>query len=186
MVREPLAWGLLALLLGGLTAAAARADRAADGGVVAPPRVQGRGGGASSRLCHLYFADADYRYLVSEQRLLPSGNTPEELALSIVDALIKGPENAHTRTLPVDSRVHALYIDTDGTAYLDMSEEVKTHFPGGCFSELLTLFSLVNSLTLNLEEIDRVKILIGGGEALTLAGHVDLRRPFKADLLLIR
>jgi hypothetical protein len=39
---------------------------------------------------------------------------------------------------------------------------------------------------LNIPEIDRVKILIGGGDTMTLAGHIDLRFPFKANMLMIR
>jgi hypothetical protein len=62
---------------------------------------------------------------------------------------------------------------------------VENH-PGGIKLELITIYSIVNSLILNIPAIDAVKILIGGREALTLAGHVDLRFPFKANMLLIR
>jgi hypothetical protein len=51
---------------------------------------------------------------------------------------------------------------------------------------LLTIFSVVNSLILNVSEIDRVKILIDGSETSTLAGHINLQVPFKAHMLLIR
>jgi hypothetical protein len=50
----------------------------------------------------------------------------------------------------------------------------------------LTIYSLVNTLVLNLPEIDRIKILINGREATTLGGHVDLQFPFNANMLLIR
>jgi len=39
---------------------------------------------------------------------------------------------------------------------------------------------------LNIPEIHAVKILIGGRESMTLAGHIDLRFPLKANMLLIR
>jgi hypothetical protein len=50
----------------------------------------------------------------------------------------------------------------------------------------MTIFSIVNSLILNIPEVDAVKILIEGRESMTLAGHIDLRSSFKANLLLIR
>ena len=139
-----------------------------------------------SKVYHLYFADTEYRHLASEQRLMPSGLTSEAAALAVVKALIKGPQEGLQRTLPVNTGVNALFITGDGTAYLDLTEEVITSHPGGGFIELLTLFSIVNSLTLNLEAVKQVKFLINKGEAPTLAGHLDLKRPYKADLLLIR
>ncbi len=45
---------------------------------------------------------------------------------------------------------------------------------------------MVNSLVLNVPEIERVQILIAGNEAPTLAGHIDLQLPVKANMLLIR
>ena len=45
---------------------------------------------------------------------------------------------------------------------------------------------MVNSLVLNVPQIDRVQLLIDGNQAPTLAGHIDLQIPVKADMLLIR
>jgi len=39
---------------------------------------------------------------------------------------------------------------------------------------------------LNIPEVDAVKILINGRDRMTLDGHIDLRFPFKANMLLIR
>jgi hypothetical protein len=39
---------------------------------------------------------------------------------------------------------------------------------------------------LNIPEIHAVKFLINGKESMTLNGHIDLRSPFKANMLLIR
>ena len=48
--------------------------------------------------------------------------------------------------------------------------------------ELASIYAVVNSLTQNVSKIDRVQILIEGAEAETLAGHIDLSRPFSEDL----
>jgi hypothetical protein len=45
---------------------------------------------------------------------------------------------------------------------------------------------MVNTLALNIPEIEAVKILIEGREAKTLAGHIDIRRPFRANMLMIK
>jgi hypothetical protein len=53
---------------------------------------------------------------------------------------------------------------SDGTAVVDFSTQLRENHPGSCRREQLTLFSVVNSLILNVSEIDRVKILIDGAE----------------------
>ena len=186
MGQRYLTFCLIGLILSGLLAATARADRPAEGPKGLSTRTTASQGSTPPRVCHLYFADADYRHLVAEQRLIPSGPTSEAVALAIVKALIEGPQEGHQRTLPVDTSVNALFITSDGTAYLDLAEGIAATHPGGGYTELLTLFSLVNSLTLNLETVKRVKILIDGSESPTLAGHLDLKQPYKADLLLVR
>jgi len=135
---------------------------------------------------HLYFADKKKPVLIAEERVLARSETPEDYASHIIRALINGPRKGLMRTLPAETGLRALYILKDGTAYVDLSEEVSTHHPGGVQMERLSIYSVVNSLILNVSEIHAVKILIGGRESLTLAGHLDLRFPFKAEMLLIR
>jgi hypothetical protein len=135
---------------------------------------------------HLYFADRDNFYLISEQRVVSHSEGPVGYARSIVEALIKGPQNSLVRTIATDSELRAIYIIADGTCYVDLAQVAGTYHPGGCNSELLTIYSVVNSLILNVPEIKRVKLLFDGKEAQTLAGHIDLEFPFEANMLLIR
>jgi hypothetical protein len=79
-----------------------------------------------------------------------------------------------------------VYVTPAAIAYVDLDPWVGQGHPGGCQSELLTIFGLVNTLALNMTEVARVKILLGGEEAVTLAGHILLKHPFSADLLLVR
>ncbi|MBW1996057.1 MAG: GerMN domain-containing protein, partial [Deltaproteobacteria bacterium] len=97
-----------------------------------------------------------------------------------------GPTEGLVPTIPQGTHVRALYVLDDGTAFVDLSEAVSEHHPGGSKSELLTVFSIVNSLVLNISEINAVKILVEGRETSTLAGHIDIRFPFKANMLLVR
>ncbi len=50
----------------------------------------------------------------------------------------------------------------------------------------MTIYSMVNSLILNIPEIETVRILVEGKEETTLAGHVDLRFPLRANMLFVR
>jgi spore germination protein GerM len=135
---------------------------------------------------HLYFSDKDNSFLKAETRDLFHSDNLSEFGKNILEALIEGPKTGLMRTIPADTTLKAFYVIRDGTAYIDMSDTIRDAHPGGVESELLTIYSMVNSLALNIPEIDAVKILISGKEAMTLNGHIDVRFPFKANMLLIR
>jgi spore germination protein GerM len=135
---------------------------------------------------HLYFADRKHLFLRAEKRRLASLSDPAEAGENILKMLIQGPSQGLMRTIPEGTKISAFYVTDDATAYVDLSEEVRDNQPGGAITELLTIYSIVNSLILNVPEIKRVKILICGRESMTLAGHISLRPHFKADMLLIR
>jgi spore germination protein GerM len=135
---------------------------------------------------HLYFADRNNSFLKAEERDLFQSNNPTEFGKVIVEALIDGPRTGLMRTIPDGSKLKAFYITADGTAYVDMSDDVKEGHSGGVKSELFTIYSVVDSLILNIPEIDAVKFLINGKESMTFNGHIDLRFPFEANMLLIR
>lgn len=135
---------------------------------------------------HLYFAHKKNQFLMAEDRLLKSSETPEFFARSIIEALIKGPQQGLARTIPAETDLRAIYVAAGGVCFVDLTSAVAEKHPGGIQSELMTIFSIVNTLVLNVSEIKAVKILINGNESLTLAGHIDLQTPIKPNMLLIR
>ncbi len=141
---------------------------------------------SQTRLAHLYFSDKYNRFLMAEDRVLKSPENPEFFARSILEALIGGPQQGLAPTLPQQTALRAIYVTPQGICYVDLTSAVAENHPGGIQSELLTIYSIVNSLVLNVSEIKAVKILINGNESVTLAGHIGLQTPIKANLLLIR
>ena len=111
---------------------------------------------------------------------------PVGYARAVVEALLKGPQKGLLQTLPDGTALNALYVTPDKVCYVDFSGAVRSNHPGGSNSELLTIYSVVNSLILNIPEIDQIKILIDGNETSTLAGHIDLQKPVKAYMLIVR
>jgi spore germination protein GerM len=141
-------------------------------------------------IVHLYFSDKDNSFLKAETRDLTGDlfytDNSDEFGENIVQALIEGPRTGLMRTIPANTTLKAFYITRDGTAYVDLSKAIRDDHPGGVKSELFTIYSIVNSLTLNIPEIGAVKILVGGKETMTLSGHIDARFPLKPNMLLIR
>ena len=140
----------------------------------------------NKRVVNLYFANREKIFLTSEDRVLRHPDGTAAFGRVITEGLFKGPEEGLIHTVPQGTELRGLFVTDDGVAYVDISETVTAHHPGGAKTELLTIYSIVNSLVLNIPEIDAVKILIGGREAMTLAGHIDLRFPLKANMLLVR
>jgi hypothetical protein len=65
---------------------------------------------------------------------------------------------------------------------VDLSKEASQKHPGGSRGELLSVYSVVNSLTSNFPAVKRVQILVEDRQVSTLAGHVDLTRPLSPDM----
>jgi spore germination protein GerM len=141
---------------------------------------------ADKAIVQLYFSTKKNSFLIAEERKLSYATDPARFGQTIIAALIQGPTKGLMRTIPSGTKLLALFVDPDGTAYVDLTATLKDAHPGGIQSEQMTIFSIVNSLILNIPEINAVKILIDGRESTTLAGHIDLRFPFKTNMLLIR
>lgn len=152
-----------------------------------PVMDSGRSETAGSASVSLYFAAQDRFALLAEPRQLPRSENPVALGRHIIRELAAGPRGRHlVRTLPHEEILRAFFIAADKTAYVDLHDAMWTHHPGCVQSDILAVYSIVNSLVLNLAEIDAVKILSRGREPLPTAGHLDLRYPLKANILLIR
>ena len=140
---------------------------------------------ATRRRVRLYFGSVGGGHLQAEERRIEAID-PISAAEAMVAALLQGPETSELISpIPKGTRLLHLFVTEDGTAYVDCSSELSASHPGGVTSERLTLYSIVNTLGLNLEEIERVQILIEGKAQATLAGHLDIRHPKAADPLLV-
>jgi spore germination protein GerM len=142
-------------------------------------------GSAAENVVHLYFTDRRGPFLHAQERVFSRPADPLAFGREILTMLIRGPRGELGRTLPVESEVRAFFID-DGTAVVDFTDAIREQHPGGCRTELLTIFSIVNSLVLNMDGVESVRILIDGREPDTLAGHIDLHPAYAADMLLVR
>jgi spore germination protein GerM len=111
---------------------------------------------------------------------------PAMLGRRLIEDLIEGSTEGNRATIPKGTQLRAFFLLDDGMAVVDFNPQFRENHPGSCRMEQLTLFSVVNSLILNVPEIRQVKILIDGAEAQTLAGHLCLAYPLTADMLLTR
>ena len=67
-----------------------------------------------------------------------------------------------------------MYLVDPGLAVIDVNDAFADGHRSGSAGGRLTVASLVQTLAANIPGINRVKILVGGQERQTLAGHADL------------
>lgn len=122
--------------------------------------------------------------LAIEERDLPVSLKTDDLTAQVMDVikeLIKGPvtDLRLTPVLPGETKIRGIFMDSNGICYLDFSSDIQEKFPGGVWTELLSLYSVVNTLTTNFPEIKSVQILVEGYVVDTLSGHIDTRYPLQ-------
>ncbi len=134
----------------------------------------------------LFFVDATGYQLVPEIRSLPQTLPTVDMVKTSLTELFKGPQKMGVlSTIPRQTQLRELYLNGNGCAYVDLSPEVTTNHAGSIIAELATIYSIVNTLVVNFDEIESVRLLIAGKEAETLAGHIVLTSPFTANIKLV-
>ena len=133
----------------------------------------------------LFFQAADRPGLVMEDRSVRFSSDLTGQVRAVMEELIKGPRTGLQPTLSSATRVLEVFVSARGVAYVDLSREAQTIAAGGSEAELITVYSVVNSLAANFPAIRRVQILVDDKPATTLAGHVDLTRPLPPDMTLL-
>ena len=130
----------------------------------------------------VYFADENASKLVPEKRQAKLGGGGAADAGAIVAELIKGPQSdTLLPTVPSGTRLLNAYKVGD-MLVLDFTHDLQTNHTGGSTGELLTIYSIVNTVALNLGDIEKVQLLVEGEEMESLAGHLDLKKPLSPNL----
>jgi spore germination protein GerM len=130
----------------------------------------------------LFYVSDDGQRLTGVEREVPFAERPADQAREIIAAQLAVPEAPLVSAIPAGTTLRAIFLTADGQAFVDLSAQVSTAHPGGSLNELLTIYTVVHALALNLPAITSVQLLVEGKEVETLAGHVDIRRPLTRNL----
>ena len=134
----------------------------------------------------LYFGGESSDYLIKEFRTVSSVRNPEKMSAVLIKALINGPDAKGVRTIPEQTRLLAVDFSKNGLLVVNFSKEFTEQHPGGSSSEIMTVYSIVNTLTTNIKGVKMVKIIQEGRTLNTIAGHIDCNKTFYPDLKLVR
>jgi spore germination protein GerM len=130
----------------------------------------------------LYFPSDDDGLLQSESRQIAWASSDTDRVRQVILALIDGSYKGLRRPLPPNTELRAAFLTSDGTAYLDFSNQALALAAPGIQSETLSIYSIVNSIAANVPSAHRVKMLVQGQEVDTLNGHADLGEIFVPNM----
>ncbi len=139
-----------------------------------------------TQLATLYFPLLSEGKLMPESRTISWAQADADRVRQVVLALAEGSHQGYGRVLAASTTVRAVFLAADGTAYVDLSNDVLTDFEPGIQTETLAVYSLVNSITANIPTVKQVQFLVQGQEVETLDGHADLTAAYTPDTARIK
>jgi hypothetical protein len=140
----------------------------------------------TTQLATLYFPALNEGKIMPESRSVTWAQSDADRVRQIVLALAEGSHQGYGRVFPASTTVRALFLAADGTAYVDLSNDILSDFEPGIQTETLAIYSVVNSITINISSVKRVQFLIQGQQVETLDGHADLSAAFTPDLTRVK
>ncbi len=133
----------------------------------------------------LYFEAPDRDGLLPEEREVAFSPELAQQLRIVVEELAKGSTTGLLATLPAGTRALDVFVHAGGVAYVNLSGEAASGLPGGSRAELLTVYSVVDTIVSNFPTTSRVQILVDDRPVDSLGGHVDLSRPLVPDMTLV-
>jgi hypothetical protein len=140
----------------------------------------------TTQLATLYFPLPNEGKLMPESRAITWAQADADRVRQVVLALAEGSHQGYGRVLAASTTVRAVFLAADGTAYVDLSNDLLSDFEPGIQTETLAIYSMVNSITANLPSVKRVQFLVQGQEVETLDGHADLTAAYTPDTTRIK
>jgi hypothetical protein len=135
---------------------------------------------------NLFYVDAGGMDLVAVEREVPYAKGIADQARIILEEQLKAPDDPLGALAPEGVSVRAFYLTDKGDGFADFSTELASADVGGSLDEMLTVYGLVNAVTVNVPLVKTMQILVNGHEIDTLAGHIDLRQPLRKNTSLVK
>lgn len=140
----------------------------------------------TTQMATLYFPSLSEDKLLPESRTITWAQLDADRVRQVVLALAEGSHQGYGRVIPPSTSVRAVFLASDGTAYVDLSNDILNDFEPGIETETLAIYSIVDSISVNIPTVKHVRFLILGQEVETLDGHADLTAAYAPDLTRIQ
>jgi len=147
---------------------------------------QGAADEQTMRPAELYFPGSDGRLYI-EIREVATGAEPVDRLVAVVEALLIGPQTEGLRApFANDVEVDGLFLLDDSIVALNLrSADGGPPTSTGSLREMLIVYSLVNTVLLDLDAGERLLLTWNGRQLPSFAGQLDLTHPLRPNLDLV-
>ncbi|MFH0924425.1 MAG: GerMN domain-containing protein [bacterium] len=114
------------------------------------------------------------RFGLEKKEILVPANTVNQIKY-LINEMMKGPQSTFLCSIiPKGTEIRQVFLDTaNNVAYLDFNSSLKKlNIDGGIYTEQSIIYSIVDTVCKNFDQIKKVKFLIEGEEVMTLGGHL--------------
>ena len=96
--------------------------------------------------------------------------------------LVLAEDTIRKHMKPYKVRLLDLYMDKEGTVYIDFGDELKKNFMGDALKELSIIGGLYKGIKAAVPGFKALKILVEGRESESFGGHIDISKPIGGEI----
>lgn len=127
----------------------------------------------------ILFFTVDGTRLAREARDLEPCDSDAACVKSVLDELLNGPVGELEEAVPEGSVVSSVMLEGE-QATIEFNRMFSDSMLSGSAAEMLAVYSVVNTITINFPQVHKVKINIDGNKAAILR-HLDISDPLLPD-----
>lgn len=145
----------------------------------AQPQVQQSVG---KRTAVLFFVEDGTRLVREARELERCDGEAETCIKELLQELLNGPLGGFDKSLPEGTVINTVRINGE-LADIDLNQTFADSMPSGSSAEMMAVYSIVNTVAANFQQITKVKLTIEGDDK-SLLSHLDLSDPLVPDYTL--
>ncbi len=131
-----------------------------------------------------FYPSMDGNYLVGVKKKIKKEDDLSKQIKEVVKELFKGPDKkikSIYNPFSANLKLNEFYLIENSIVVVDVNENIFDNLLGGSDDEILTIYSIVDTISYNFPFVKATQIIINGREAETLAGHIDISHPLRFD-----
>jgi germination protein M len=135
-----------------------------------------------------FYQSVNGDYLIPLKKKIKKFSDMKEQIKEVILGLFEGvgSDERYINLFSSKIKLNNLFIVNKDIVVVDINREIFTKLLGSSIDEILTIYSIVDTICFNFPYIKGVQIIVDGRQMETLSGHIDISRPLRMDARWIR